>query len=273
MRKSALTYAMNIASILIAMLIVYLAVRIILGLTNPQSLWEASPIADNVTTAQVNHNASYDFSSDPFSLTAAALPLPNDLGETAPETTLQLTLTGLITGPDGEVNLRTPDGREDRYTSGDEIMSNVTLEAINSKFIVLNVNGEIQRLTFDDSESLIASANKVKPQNPVAQNQVLGAANGQTNLSALETLLSAVNINPEFKGDKMVGMRISKKTSDVSLQSYGLRDGDIVTQIGDTKLNSPSVNPIALMRSLEGKRSVNVTVIRDGREQKIQLGQ
>ena len=165
------------------MLIAYMAMRIVLGLMNPPSLWEPAPIIDQRPAAKIQQNTAYDFSSDPFSLSVEAAPRLNDLGETAPETTLQLTLTGLISGLDGEVNLRTPDGREARYTSGDEIMRGVALEAINPKFIVLNVNGEIQRLTFDDdSQPFIASAK------PTAQNAALGAVQGQSNLSIFEQL-------------------------------------------------------------------------------------
>lgn len=266
MSKPMLTYAVNIASLVVVGLLGYLLLRIVLGLINPQSLWEPAPIPQVATQSSQASAQNYDFSTNPFSRSAEVFQPTAQIGVDAPETTLQLTLTGLISGEEGQVNLKTPDGREESYSLGDEIMNSVTLEAVNPTFIVLNVNGEIQRLTFDEDE-----AGLIQSDDPQNEGGFLDGADDP--ILAAQDLLSQINLTPALENGQVIGLKVTPKTGNVPLVDYGLRSGDIVTAIGSVDLSQGMPDIAALQRNFQAEGGVEMFLIRDGREEIIRIGQ
>ena len=135
----------------------WVLIRAVLLFTNPESTWSALP---NVSPVAVSGSSTaerlYDFSTNPFRLPPSdgAPPAAVAEGFDAPETTLKIVLLGRFAGGAQIATLKTPDNREKSYSVGDEVMNGVTLQNVYSDFVVLNVNGEIQRLTFQrDSQT------------------------------------------------------------------------------------------------------------------------
>jgi len=144
-----------------AILLAFLIARIIITFTNPESIWDSPKLAVNAPQSNASRGTQdFSFNTDPFNrMTPTAIEDILDEGEDAPETTLKLTLTGRTTGLDGSGSaiLITPDNKQARYRLEDEILPGVTLQAVNKDFIVLNVDGQVQRLTFDRSLRVIPS--------------------------------------------------------------------------------------------------------------------
>ena len=138
----------------------YMIVRTVITFTNPETVWKQPSLSPAAPQTVVSRGAqNFNFTTDPFNRAAVDVPeVVEDFGEDAPETTLNLTLTGRMAGTDGTAILRTPDNKEGNYGLGDEIVSGVTLQAVNKDFIVLDVDGQLQRLTFarDNETGLMA---------------------------------------------------------------------------------------------------------------------
>ena len=144
---------LNIASLALLALAGWLLVRSVLGFLNPESLYEPDPvIAPSAVSVQPGQTRRYDFSSDPFTKADVA-PIEEEeiLTSDAPETSLDLTLKGVAT--DGAASIATPGGAEKNFRIEDEIMNGVTLDDIGKDFVTLNVNGEIQKLSLERSQS------------------------------------------------------------------------------------------------------------------------
>lgn len=243
------------------------ALLVKLGLTIFAPSHAVKAVAIGPVPAAMASNApaqSYDFSSDPFRQNAAPA-APVDTGEDAPETTLKLKLTGLITGPNGSAHLRTPAGAEARYEIGEEIQSGVTLQAVNADFIVLDVEGQVQRLTFEREDALKLSAST----------RAITAAPSATNKALdLKTFLSEARIFPARENGKVTGMRVRARSGGAAtLSRYGLQDGDVITRIGNVDLTQGRPDFAALTRMAQGARQVELTLLRGGQTQTLMIGQ
>lgn len=255
----------QIGSLALIALLGGLLVKIALLLIAPSHAEAPLTVAAPATTpASTAVPQNYDFSTDPFQA-STALPAPVAVGEDAPETTLKLTLTGLITGPRGSAYLRTPEGKEARYGIGQEILNGVTLQAVNADFIVLDVEGQVQRLTFEREDPFkLSSANRA----------ISTAPSDTANLSQkdLQSFLRDVRIYPARENAKVIGMRVRARAGTGGLKEYGLQDGDIITRIGAIDLTDTRPNIAELSRMAQGARQVEITIMRRGQTQTLMIG-
>ena len=73
-------------------------------------------------------------------------PEPAELNEDLPEEDLGIVVVGRIAGDDGAATLKLPSGKKLTYRRGDEIMSGVTLKAIDKNFVLIDVKGQETKL-------------------------------------------------------------------------------------------------------------------------------
>jgi len=264
--------ALNIGSLLLVVALSYLIVRIILGVLRPDSLYApqviVEPSAINQTMSGVR---DYDFSSDPFRLDAPVIEI--DPGLDAPETTLNLAVKGITTGKDdGGAILRLPDGKDKRVAIGSEVMDNVTLVSVEKGFIILNVGGELQRLTYADTEesSLIMRPDNVVP--TFATSMSGGSSMNVT--TSPEDFLSKVAINPQRDNGRVIGYRVTPR-GNTDLSAYGLKAGDTLTRIGtvDLQVNRVDFRQLrSIFSSSTATRGVDVQILRDGQPVTLRIG-
>ena len=273
--SNGMSLAIRALTLLLTGLLAYVLVRLIMGFLNPESLWSApSQSAAAISSAARPANAqSFNFSSDPFNRNNAG-PAPviavQELGEDAPETTLNLVLTGRVTGPKGSAILRTPDNKEASYRVGDEVIDDVDLHAVNKDFVVLSVNGELQRLTFE-RENLGVLQTKPQEQQLAATNNTITARDALSGAD-LGTLFQNVSLARSVKDGQLVGYTVRSKNSGLDLSQFGLNKGDIVTEISGTVLSQGNPDFLALFQEAAEKGRADITVIRDGQPQIITLG-
>ena len=272
---------LRVLQILLLVALGWVVIRAILLLTNPESLWTTLP---NVATVSPSGSSVservYDFSSNPFRLPASneTETVARAEGFDAPETTLKIRLLGRISGSSQIATLRTPDNQEQSYTVGEEVMSGVTLQNVYPDFVVLKVNGEVQRLTFQRdektglsetqidrvSQSVSIPGNASEESNPITTNPT-----EQIDASAL---MKSVQLNPNFESGTLIGYEIKARSGAANLEEFGLQSGDIVTAINGNSLLQSQPDLQGLIANLKNANQVKLDILRDGSPVTVQIG-
>ena len=268
---------------LMLFLLAFFIMRIVITVANPESIWKSPKLAGDVMQASsARGTQNFSFKTDPFNRAAAiAVAVVPDEGQDAPETTLQLTLTGRTTGPNGSAILRTPDNKEATYSLEDEIITDVFLKAVNKNFIVLDVDGQIQRLTFDRGEQTglmdsTVDSDAAQPSVTVKQAGVSAAQNDVANTPAISgditSLFQNISLRRVMKDGQMKGYSVKANRPSVNLSSYGFAKGDIVTAIGSTDITRGRPDFLALFETAAQSGGIEVTVLRNGQTRTLKLG-
>lgn len=240
---------------LIALFGLYLLVRAIMLLAAPSAHWVQPDVkARGAQNAAVTAAVAVDPNFDPFYRDSAKAAPRQDF-EDAPETTLNLKLLGRITGEGGSAILKTPDGSERGYSVGEEIMSGVTLEAINPSYIVISQNGALERLTIEDRGGVMSV---VEPEAEIDLDEI-----DDIDFNPAQ-FLSEMQITPVLKDGRITGYRIRPRLPAANLAQYQLQKGDIITAIGGQNITTgrPDFGP--LLRSAQRKGRLDFTVLRNG---------
>ena len=275
-------WASRLISLGLIFAIGYFTVKTIITFANPQSAWKQpaiAPISSQNIVAQ--RSQSFSFITDPFNRLVPAEPeVLAEVGEGAPETTLNLKLTGRTAGANGTAILRTPDNKEGNYRLGDEIVAGVTLEAVNKDFIVLDVDGEMQRLTFERGadtgliKKTQADGNvpqtvlkvRVSSENGIRQTQSAAIA------SDVSQLFQNVSLRRVMKDGYLTGYSVKANRPSVDLTPLGFSKGDVITNIGGTDITIGRPDFMALFEQAEKNGGIDITVLRNGQIRTIKLG-
>lgn len=278
--------AVYLAQAVLFVLIGWFLVRAILLWVNPESAWTPLP---NVTTengqAAAQIQQSFSFSGDPFRLGGTALINEPSMtfvaGFDVPETSLDLILKGRTVGNPGSAVLQTPDNKEASYRVGDTVMQGVSLHSVSPGFVVLDVRGDLQRLTFakPDSTGLAVKAEVVANEvvsvkTPIVDPQrARPAATSGSGTVNVEELMKSARFNPKFETGKLVGYVVQARGDEAVLTQFGLKSGDAITAINGESLLNAGLDPQALISKLKDARGVKLDVLRNGRPKTIMIGQ
>lgn len=279
----AITRGIRLMTALCVLALGFLIVRTIITFTNPESVWEQPALAPISAQNRPSQNAqNFDFSADPFNRNVEVAPeIIAEVGEDAPETTLNLTLTGRTAGPNGTAILRTPDNKESNYRLGDEVVTGVTLEAVNKDFIVLNVDGQIQRLTFERGQETGLSVIKTEAGDEAPKTTVSVKApvksstlpdQGLEVSADVTALFQNISLRRVMKDGRLKGYSVKANRPGVDLTPFGFSKGDIVTAIGSTDITRGRPDFLALFEQAAQSGSTEVTVLRNGQTRIIKLG-
>lgn len=287
-QKIPMTPVLRVLQILGLVGLGWILVRGLVLMVSPESAWTALPVIPAVSSSQSGADSqSFSFSSDPFSLGTSGVEAVDispeiDLGLDVPETKLNLVLTGRTVGGVGSAVLKTPDNMEKSYRVGEDVMNGVTLQRVASGFVVLDVRGELQRLTFarENSTGLVADRSEqiadtisVTPLTSSAeQNATPGGGLISAETMSASELMKSVKFNPHFNGGQLAGYSVSGTNGDGSLKRFGLKSGDVITKVNNTSLLNDKLNLLELASSLKTARQVKMEIIRDGRPQTVEIG-
>ena len=269
---NAIRIALNVGSVVLVAILGWLIVRIGLGVAQPESLYDPDPIIVPVKTVSIGVAAvSHDFSSDPFAFGEAAVVLPLELLDDAPETTLDLKLKGIVS--ESNATFQLSDGKDKAVKVGEAVMNGVTLTRTAKDFVTLDVNGETQKLTLE----------RVKLGEKETKAKILRAppaAVSQSNMPTrgeIEKLFTQVQLVPSLKlmPDKsmqMQGFQIEAR-SGADLSKFNLKSGDILTRVGPVMLDSNKANFKEIAALLSTGAAQDYEVIRNGKPVTIRIGQ
>ena len=80
----------------------------------------------------------------------------------------------------------------------------------------------------------------------------------------LQQILMEAATTPVLNNNSIIGFKISDITPGSIFEKAGFEDGDIITQINSTVLNSPT-SAISVLHSIKKSTSVDVLIVRNGR--------
>lgn len=151
-------------------------------------------------------------------------------------TSLALTVYGIRVNEGsglGSAIIATPDGVQNSYAVGDEIMPGVILKSVSFDQVIIDRGGAVESLFLDQSVAApVANPDGSVP--PVAGTPPPPPAQGQGITAAL--VKSDIAFSPRVENGKVTGLVLSPKGS--GFQSAGFAPGDIVTQINGRPIGS-----------------------------------
>ena len=227
--------------------------------------------------------------------------LRRDILQASQATKLKLTLHGTVADRDGQGGyalIADANGIEHSYRVGDRIQSGVTLKAVRADHVILDHDGNNERLdlpreSLDSAPAVrpLANAGGTLTNNPVAQRgRAAGAgettpiyvapriASGRVDWHKVQSqfqqdparAIAQWNIQPVFDNGQIRGVRLAGAAADPLLAGSGLRAEDVVTAVNGTPLDSVARSQ-QLFSQLQNARQAQLTVLRDGRSQTVTI--
>ncbi len=200
---------------------------------------------------------------------AAAAPPPVQSVVDAPDTTLNLKLTGVIVkdiNESSEAMIGSGNEAELRYFVGDTIekANGATLHEVYHDRVILNRAGRLETLRLPDELTTTRPTRAAAAPLP-------GIASPTQNQSSLRQVISAnasrltdvLRLAPHVEGGQVVGFRVNPGRNEEAFTALGLQAGDVVTDINGLTLDDPS-RGLQAFEALGESSMANVTVLRDG---------
>jgi general secretion pathway protein C len=187
----------------------------------------------------------------------------------APDTSLSLSLTGILSGgPKGRAIISANRGQERTYQVGDSVdnADGATLHSVEPDRVLLNRNGKLETLRLPQQLSS-ATARATSPVLPPAAAQPAGSLRQVISENA-SRLTDVVRLAPHVQEGKVVGFRVNPGRDRATFEALGLQAGDVVTDINGTVLDDPSQG-LQVFEALGETTQANVTVLREGTPQVI----
>ncbi len=218
----------------------------------------------------------------------------------APDTTLKLTVLGVIAAEDpkaGLAILRSDEAGERRYAVGDEVVPGVTLDSVLPDRILLSRGGVLEALRLPRELMPGVAGSQRQPPAATAGNPAATMTGPTTNTAGIaqpfvtpnvvpagidwnramadlrvdpERLAREVSLLPVLEGGKMVGVRVNAGPNQALVNAMGLRPDDVVTAINGIPLDSPG-RAAEVARALADARSATIEVRRDGKTQTLSV--
>jgi general secretion pathway protein C len=187
----------------------------------------------------------------------------------APDTTLSLTLRGIVskeddpTGPNGSVIIEGARGESKTYYVGASIegADGATLHSVYADRVLLDRSGRLETLRLPKELTASAGAPMAMP-SPLPQPPQQGSLREVIgdNASRLTDIMRPV---PHVQEGQIVGFRLNPGRDRGAFEALGFQPGDVVTDINGTVLDDPS-QALQIYQALGESSQANVTVLRDG---------
>lgn len=186
----------------------------------------------------------------------------------APETRLDLTLTGIVSSRSGDRSwalIRSDQSEQSAYAAGDTVASGVTLHAIYADRVILDRGGRYETLTLereksDDGVQRVSRGERVSGD---AAERLAGIR--QQALNNPEKISQYIRLQPERRDGGLAGYRIYPGQDRALFRDLGLKPGELVTAVNGITLDGGGRN-MEVLRTLSQAGSVSVTLERGGEQ-------
>jgi len=220
---------MRLVALALLAAIFFVLAKIVITLTNPETVWTTQTITGSGPVAATQNSQSFTFQSDPFNSVSPDVTVEEvDIDTDVPETTLNLKMTGRIAGEQGSAILRTADNKEAVYKIGDEVISDVVLKRVKKDYVVLSVNGQLQRLTFEQEEFSGFANKNVNSDNAGSDVQpssgdILSSVSEKSGKSPEEIvgLLQNISLKRSVSNGKYQGLEVRPNRPGIDITQFG----------------------------------------------------
>lgn len=190
------------------------------------------PLGSWRTSASLPIGASVEMlrSFDPFFRLEAATP---GAATTGTVTSLALTLYGTrldAASGRGSAIIATPDGVQNSFSVGAEIMPGVTLKSVAFDHITLTRGGIDEDLFIDQSGGAAPVTAPTGVSSGVLSSMPPASTDGAP--VTLPRLRADIGFIPRVDGGKITGLTVRAQGSGAIFRQVGLKEGDVVTQLG-----------------------------------------
>lgn len=271
-----LARAPDIANIILVVMLAFAAARLFWLLWPAPTMVLTPQTADSQTRAASSQTLDIDAIADAhlFGQQSAA-----DIAEAkkkvinAPETHLNLTLTGIMSDSEGHRSralIKNPKGKQDSYSVGEGIISGVTLYAVYANRVILDRGGHYETLTLESvkaaqSMSGIKRTSSVGGQLAHSLSQVR-----QQILSDPSSASRYIRLRPARQNGRLVGYRIYPGADKSLFKQAGLKSGELVTAINGKPLDNPAQS-LEMLGNLAHASSASVTLESGGKTRTVEV--
>lgn len=216
---------------------------------------------------------------DLFKVAVQEAPLNNktDIGEIG-ETTLQLTLWGTIASdsPNAWAIIEDKKTRKQSLYKVGDVVQNATLTHVLRNTVILNLNGEDQKLSVEEERNAGSGRSSMPPPRDFgdrdagddgeAKKITLERTMIDESLKDINKLMKDVRIRPHFKDGQPDGLIVSGIRGDSVFKKLGLRNGDIIMGVDGNKIESVD-DAMKLYGGLKEMENMKVEIKRRGQLQ------
>ena len=211
----------------------------------------------------------------------ATLDKPADIDPlVAPETRLNLTLTGIFAATEPEQSralIKDDSGKQRPYAVGDDIPGNAKLYSIHADRVLLERKGRYETLRLQQNK-LSPGATTSRRSSTVAPEQTSIDANALESLTQVrEQLLQDptkagqyIRVQPVYNQGQLQGYRVYPGKNRELFKNVGLRAGEMVTSINGTQLDDPT-RALQMMTELTTATQLSVTLERAGQSRTVNI--
>jgi general secretion pathway protein C len=139
----------------------------------------------------------------------------------------------------GSAIIALPNGEQDSFSVGDEIMPGVTLESVDFDFVTISRNGSSEQIFLDQSSSPTTSPppQASARQAPVARPQPSAPGNTAVQRITPSQLASGTQISPRREGNRLTGIVLQPSgADDTALRAAGFEPGDVIISINGERI-------------------------------------
>ena len=200
----------------------------------------------------------------------AAQPIGN--ASNAPDTTLALTLHGIVAGKNAQDSraLIVANGDEEPYAVGANLPGGAVIRAIYPDRVMLERSGRVEalRLPKTDTGSAPGPAMAMgapmdsEPDTSLPQPQNLGELRQQIAQNP-QRLMDVVRAMPVQEQGKLMGYRVYPASNSPVFAQLGLKPGDVVTAVNGIPLTNPAQS-MQLLSALKTSEQISITLTRNG---------
>lgn len=189
----------------------------------------------------------------------------------APETRLNLTLTGIISDSAAQRSralIKAGNKDQAAFATGDTIDNGVTLHEIYANRVILDREGRYETLTLESVKQAREMAGVERTQRVSSE---LANDLGAVRQKILDNPSSAsryIRLQPERQNGNLVGYRVYPGAEKALFEKAGLEPGELVTAINGQPLDNPAAS-LQMLSGLASAGSASVTLERDGQQRTV----
>jgi general secretion pathway protein C len=209
-------------------------------------------------------------------------PPTSEIVEDIEATQLPLTLLGTAAASNPQFSWAAIEDRDTRETLvvsvGDPVKGNATVQRIERRRVVLIENGVPRELVLESDPGSTQAAPTVRSRRTSARNEKRSSARKRARKqptksaarspgagrSVAGSILSQARLLPKWENGELLGVEVTAIKSGTLLEEVGFEDGDIISEVNGTPINSPDQSAMLIEEFTSSANVISATVERGG---------